>query len=504
MRFRPNQRLMSLFVSNCIREKEEAYKLTTYKMKFQSFSAVKWLSSALLAVMIGCMAQVAVAQPSGAELFNNNCAACHKIDQDLVGPALKGIHDRRDEAWLIKWIRNSQAVIASGDQYAVDLYNKWNKVAMPAYDWSDEEIKSVLAYVKEQEAAVASQAAAGDGAAAGAATAKKDGWGNGPVMILTFIMLGALMLYAGRVVSARYKLKGVRLFNWNNINGILFIVFLVVGMALVAFQFLKYMKFTLPVAASEHGVVLDQMLAITFWITFVVFVITHILLFCYAFVYRNQGKESKALYYPDNHKLEFFWTVIPAIVLTVLVLYGTKVWREITQGEMEENRVELELFAYQFGWQARFPGADGQLGGHDFRMISATNSMGIDDKDPKAQDDLLVPEVYLPVNRQVVLRLRARDVIHSAYLPHFRVQMNVVPGMPTQFAFTPTMTTEEMREKTNNYNFNYELACNKICGAAHFNMRMKFVVVSEAEYEAWLAKQRTYFRKAEAQTASIN
>jgi len=196
--------------------------------------------------------------------------------------------------------------------------------------------------------------------------------------------------------------------------------------------------------------------------------------------------------------------VIPAVVLTVLVLYGTKVWREITQGEIEENRVELELFAYQFGWQARFPGADGVLGSHDFRMISATNSMGIDEMDPNSKDDLLVPEVYLPVNRQVVLRLRARDVIHSAYLPHFRVQMNVVPGMPTQFVFTPTMTTEEMRVKTKNYNFNYELACNKICGAAHFNMRMKFVVVSEAEYEAWLAKQRTYFRKAEAQTASIN
>ena len=479
--------------------------LIPYKMKFQCFSAAKWLPKVLLTVMLGLSAQFAFAQPSGADLYNNNCAACHRIDQDLVGPKLQGIFERRDNAWLTKWIRNSAAVIASGDAYAVNLYNQWNKVAMPAYDWSDEEINAVLAYVKEQEAVVAAKAADAGGAVVGGGAAQpKSAWGNTPLLILTLIMLGAMLLYAGRVISARFKLKGVRLFNWNGINGVLFIVFLVVGMALVAWQFIKYMKFTLPEAASAHGVVIDQMLAITFWITFVVFVITHILLFGYAFLYRNKGADTKALYYPDNHKLEFFWTVIPAIVLTVLVLYGTKVWREITQGELESNPVELELFAYQFGWQARFPGADGVLGANDFRMISATNSMGIDAQDPNAQDDLLVPEVYLPVNRQVILRLRARDVIHSAYLPHFRVQMNVVPGMPTQFVFTPTITTEDMRVKTNNYNFNYELACNKICGAAHFNMRLKFVVVTEAEYEAWLLKQRTYFRKAEPQTASIN
>ncbi|MFN3530524.1 MAG: c-type cytochrome [Bacteroidia bacterium] len=474
-------------------------------MKLNCISPVKWFAQALLFVFLGLSSLSVQAQPSGAELYNNNCAACHRIDQDLVGPALQGVFDRRDEAWLIKWIRNSAAMIAAGDETAVQLFNDWNKVAMPAYDWTDDEIKSVLAFIKEQEAEVSSkQAAAGGDGAVGGGGKPKSAFGNAPLVILAFIMLGAMILYAGRVVSARYKLKGVRLFDWNSINGALFLVFLVVGMGLVGLQFARYMRFTLPEAASEHGVVIDQMLVITFAITFVMFVLTHILLFVYAWIYRRKGNETKALFYPDNHKLEFFWTVIPAIVLTVLVLYGTKVWREITQGELEENPVELELFAFQFGWQARFPGADGVLGAHDYRMISATNSMGIDAEDPNAQDDLLVPEVYLPVNRQVILRLRARDVIHSAYLPHFRVQMNVVPGMPTQFVFTPTITTEEMRVKTNNYNFNYELACNKICGAAHFNMRMKFVVVSEAEYEAWLSKQRTYFRKAETQTASIH
>ena len=88
-------------------------------------------------------------------------------------------------------------------------------------------------------------------------------------------------------------------------------------------------------------------------------------------------------------------------------------------------------------------------------------------------------------------------------MPHFRAQMNVVPGMPTQFHFVPTITTEEMRSKLNNADFNYELACNKICGAAHFNMRMKITVVSEAEYQKWIAEQKYYFKKEENQTAML-
>lgn len=452
--------------------------------------------------MLAATAYTVQAQPDGAALYANNCAACHKIDQDLVGPALKGVTERRDEAWLLKWVKNSQAVIAGGDQYAVDLFAKWNKVAMPAYDWTDDEIKAVFAYIKEQEKVVAAAVPSGGGTAASPGSTD-GGFANNILIMLMVIVLGATVLVAGRTVSAAYRAKGVQLFNWNSINGFLFVVFMVVFFLFVGWHFVKYMKFTLPEAASLHGVLIDRMLAITFWLTFVVFIITHILLFVYAYIYRRRDGR-KAYFYADNHKLEFIWTIIPAAVLTILVLYGTKVWREITQGEVSEEAITIELFAYQFGWKARYTGADGELGAHNYKLISATNDMGIDPEDPKSTDDMLVPEVYLVVNKPVMLRLRARDVIHSAYLPHFRVQMNVVPGMPTQFYFTPTMTTEQMRRSTGNFNFNYELACNKICGAAHFNMRMKFVVVEQAEYDAWLAKQKTYFKKPEVQTASLN
>jgi cytochrome c oxidase subunit 2 len=448
----------------------------------------------------------AQAQPDGAAIYSANCAACHKIDADLVGPALKGISERRDEAWLIKWIKNSQAVINSGDPYAKDLYAKWNNVQMPAFDLSDDEVKAVLAYIKAEEgklaAAAPAQAAGGDAAAAAdpnALSATQKFF----MVVLMFVLLFASFLYAIKTISTFFKTKGIRILDWAAINGILFFVFLVVGLYLVYYQFAVYGKHTLPESASEHGVITDQMFMITLVITMIVFVATHILLFTFPYLYRTR-EGHKAYYYPDNHNLERLWTIVPAIVLTALVLYGTKVWRDITQLHPTENVNTIELFAYQFGWKARYTGADNTLGRFDYRLISQDNNLGIDKNDPKAQDDLYPMEIVLPVNKGVLFRFRARDVIHSAYMPHFRAQMNVVPGMPTQFYMVPTITTEQMRKKLNNMDFNYELACNKICGAAHFNMRMKIRVVEEAEYQQWLKEQKTYFKPAENLTAQLN
>ncbi len=161
---------------------------------------------ALILWVAGSWSTTATAQPNGADLFNNNCAACHKIDQDLVGPALKGISDRRDEAWLIKWVRNSQAMIASGDQYAVDLFNKWNKVAMPAYDWTDEEIKAVLAYVKEQEAAAApAVATGGDSLAAAEALVADDDKFPMSTLVWIIIFLAAAVIYLLVSMQKRFK-----------------------------------------------------------------------------------------------------------------------------------------------------------------------------------------------------------------------------------------------------------------------------------------------------------
>jgi cytochrome c oxidase subunit 2 len=106
----------------------------------------------------------------------------------------------------------------------------------------------------------------------------------------------------------------------------------------------------------------------------------------------------------------------------------------------------------------------------------------------------VIREVHLVVDKPVLLKFRAKDVIHSAFLPHFRVQMNCVPGLSTQFAFTPTQTTAEMKEQEGD-DFEFVLLCNKICGAAHYNMQMSFIVETQEEYDAWIASQKVLSEK---------
>jgi cytochrome c oxidase subunit 2 len=112
-------------------------------------------------------------------------------------------------------------------------------------------------------------------------------------------------------------------------------------------------------------------------------------------------------------------------------------------------------------------------------------------------DDKIVKEIHLPVNREIEFVFRSQDVIHSAYMPHFRAQMNAVPGQPTRFKMTPTITTAEMRKLEKNDEFNYILLCNKVCGAAHFNMMMNIVVESQEDYDKWLKEQKTFLSKDE-------
>ena len=183
----------------------------------------------------------------------------------------------------------------------------------------------------------------------------------------------------------------------------------------------------------------------------------------------------------------------------------------------EEEVLYVEVYAKQFGWDIRYSGNDNVLGKANVRFIDGVNAVGVDMSDPNAQDDVLTKELRLPVGKKVVLKMRSQDVLHSAYLPHFRAQMNCVPGMVTQFAMTPTVTTTEMRgrqeivDRVNKINearnkhsqklvekgepglepyvFDYILLCNKICGRSHYNMQAKIVVESPQEFKKWLSEQ---------------
>lgn len=333
----------------------------------------------------------------------------------------------------------------------------------------------------------------------------------------------------------------------------------------------NYADSMLPVSASEHGVWLDDLLNFNWVILIIVFFITNILLFYFAGKYYHRA-DRRAYYYPHNNKWELGWTVVPAVVMIGIIIYGLSVWNRIT-APTPAGTPEVELYAQQFKWIARYPGPDGKLGATDFRLINETNDLGIvtpesieqrlgelatqvaeekkkleeeggylppdkviemedhikhlermagkivnlrtlmeqDIAEKKAKglesqyehgaDDLVLKEFHLPVRQNVKLVIRSKDVIHSAFIPHLRMQMNAVPGMSTVFHMKPTITTDSMRTYiVHDEEFDFILMCNKICGATHFNMKMPLVVESNEAYTAWLAGQKGFQTPAPAKT----
>ncbi len=281
----------------------------------------------------------------------------------------------------------------------------------------------------------------------------------------------------------------------NNFNGKLLIWFLVIGLGGMLYFTIDAKRYLLPVSASKHGVLTDAYLNQNFALIGIVFIITQILLFWYGYKYRHK-KNNKAYFYPDNHKLEFWWTFIPGIVLIGLIVYGLKLWNDIT-APAPKNSMVVEIYGKQFDFTARYAGADNKLGNSFFRWITDENQLGVDEKDPSSKDDKIARELHIPVNTPMDFKIHSRDVIHSVYLPHLRAQMNAVPGMTTEMNFVATITTAEMRKITNNPKFDYVMLCNKICGTAHYNMNMKVVIDTPEDFKKWYKEQSLVFQPAE-------
>ncbi|MCG1034807.1 cytochrome c oxidase subunit II [Polaribacter sargassicola] len=288
-------------------------------------------------------------------------------------------------------------------------------------------------------------------------------------------------------------------------NAIYFMVFLY-AMMIYCLIFLNVIM--LPESASYEGEHDDNLFNITFWLIGIVQFLMQFLIFFFTFKYKG-NKERKAKFYADSHKLEAIWTITPAVVLVLLIGYGLWQWNNVMDLSDSEDPITIEVYAQQFRWDARYAGEDNTLGLGNVNFIKGINTLGVDMSDENSLDDKQVTELYLPKGRKVHFKFRSQDVLHSAYMPHFRAQMNCVPGMITQFGFTPKYTTEEMRaqpeviEKTKGINkirqekgedpyvFDYLLLCNKICGASHYNMQMKITVVEPEVYDKWIAEQPT-------------
>ncbi|MBI1289413.1 MAG: cytochrome c oxidase subunit II [Flavobacteriales bacterium] len=315
------------------------------------------------------------------------------------------------------------------------------------------------------------------------------------LLIAIVIILAVLVLAkVARVFELSTELKGENpaeiTADDNRTQSIMFMLMGLFYLGFVVYAFLAWGKHLLPPSASEHGADIDHLMGISLWVITPMFFITHLVLIFFAFKYYYR-KSRTATFFAHSNKLEMIWTVVPTMVLTTLIIYGLSVWNEVT-GPAPDDSVEIELYAKQFDWTARYAGADGVLGKSGYRLITSENPLGVSLEDAASNDDKIVRgEIHLPVGKPVSFKFHSRDVIHSAYMPHFRVQMNCVPGMTTQFHMVPKTTTAEMKKQTNNPDFEYLLLCNKICGGAHYNMQMNIIVESQEDYDAWLAEKKT-------------
>lgn len=380
------------------------------------------------------------------------------------------------------------------------------------------------------------------------------------LLILLVVVLGAVAIaQLARVYELTARLRNKREEDIspadNRMNGRLMWVFLVAYFAFFAWLVSAYGDKMLPVAASEHGVETDELLNFNWVILIIAFVLTNVLLFVFAGKYIH-STERRAFWQPHNNRLELVWTVIPAAVLAVIIIMGLNSWNKIT-APASPDAVQVELYAKQFDWTARYPGADGILGATDFRLINGTNPLGIVTNESIAQrmneldaqvaeidsllantimadgkrdemteqverlrrtqsriinlrtvmeldikekgeasqylhgaDDIVTKDFYLPVRKEAKILIRSRDVIHSAYIPHLRSQMNAVPGITTTMKMVPTITTDSMRTHVmNDESFDFILLCNKICGASHYNMQMPLTVTNATDFDAWMVEQ---------------
>jgi cytochrome c oxidase subunit II len=338
----------------------------------------------------------------------------------------------------------------------------------------------------------------------------------------------------------------------NNINALM-MLFSVVGLSSMFFYLNSnfYDPSTFLPNASKHGIEVDKLLKTNFIVISIAFLLCQVLLSWFAYKYRY-NKKRRATHFAHSTKLELIWTILPAIVLVFLIGKGLIVWNLQMWPENDPNKLTIEIYSRQFDWTARFAGDDKTLGDANFTMISDDNILGvitpetIDKQLVKCQKDLkeldsllkysfpnekkykdlkkarrrknfqiqrviefknkskdteyktgyddvvLQQEIHIPVDRTIELMFRSQDVIHSAYFPHFRVQMYTVPGVQTKFTFVPIVTTAAMRAKLGKPTFDYILYCNNICGAAHFNMQMKIVVDTPEDFAKWMKDQKTF------------
>jgi cytochrome c oxidase subunit 2 len=322
-------------------------------------------------------------------------------------------------------------------------------------------------------------------------------------LVIVFIVLTVLV-----ISKTQTLLKGVKseteqnddvVDSANNINAIGLFIFWILSIIGMVWSFLYAKKDFLmafgdiPSASSVHGKETD----FWFWFGMAVvtasFVIVNSVLFYFPLKYRY-NKNRKAHFYPHNNTLEIVWTLVPAVIMAGLVFTGLRVWNKVMSDAPKDAEI-IEIMGKQFGWQVRYGGVEnGKLGNYNYKLINDAegNEFGLDFTDENSFDDFTnSSELHIPKGKPVLLKIRARDVLHSVFIPHMRVKMDAVPGMPTKFWFIADKSTADMKAELGNPDFKYEIACTEVCGRSHFAMRLILVVDEPADYEKWKKEQKS-------------
>jgi cytochrome c oxidase subunit 2 len=337
-------------------------------------------------------------------------------------------------------------------------------------------------------------------------------------ILLTLFVIS--LFYAVIVIFAKiieklreHKGEALNYYKLNKTHSVLFLIFGILFFAFFGASF-KYLEYAvLPESASNFGSEIDSLFYITALITGVVFILTHIAMFAFVYLYRGR-KNRKATFFAHSGNLEILWTSVPALAMAVLVVMGLNTWFKIFPNKKNFNEADtmiIEVTGKQFNWIVRYPGPDGKLGRRVIskQFITPDNELGVDWNDPASKDDFFASEIHLIKGKKVRFNLGALDVLHSFYLPHFRLKLDCVPGVPTSIGFTPVKTNDETREelKSNKYwssidpetgeprftKFTFELACAELCGKSHYGMLTNVIVEDETSFNKWLASQKSHY-----------
>ena len=245
----------------------------------------------------------------------------------------------------------------------------------------------------------------------------------------------------------------------------------------------------LPALAAVNGGQVDNLIGWTHIFMFVLFV-GWSGFFTYCLIRFRRSRHPVADYKGVTSHTSSYLEGAVAVVEAVLLLgFSIPIWAaRVDHRPPESEALVVEVTGEQFAWNVHYAGPDGHFGHTDIKLIDLqSNPLGLDHSDPAAKDDVTtVNQLYLPVDKPIIVKLRSKDVIHSFGVPEFRVKQDAVPGLTIPIWFVPNVTTAQMRARTNNPEFQYEIACAQLCGLGHSHMRGFVTVLGADDFQKWM------------------